>query len=219
MNTLLQAFTTLIGHLFVCEFMWSPQINKIVTVWANPAMFAYKLKFILLPQPIATLDNYVYSLFPLANVDSSAFPECFLMTIEIHDWWNGTKGGFQFSSGDLIWLPLSVHICLGFVLEYCPFVGGCTRHGYSKLYYLCPLASLLRLFPTPTSPLYPSCQPFYICWPNINEFHEQIVKKWRNQSLSTCQISCTKANSSNVKLLLKMHSTNFSTIAWNRARC
>ena len=40
-------------------------------------MFAHKLKFILLPQLIATLNNYACSLPPLANVDWSAFPECF----------------------------------------------------------------------------------------------------------------------------------------------
>ena len=36
-------------------------------------MLAYKLKFILLP---ATLNNYAYSLPPLANVNWSASPEC-----------------------------------------------------------------------------------------------------------------------------------------------
>ena len=40
-------------------------------------MFADKLKFILLPQLIATLNNYACSLPLLANVDWSAFPECF----------------------------------------------------------------------------------------------------------------------------------------------
>ena len=44
-------------------------------------MFALKVKFILLPQLIATLNNYACLLPPLANVDWSAFPECFLPTI------------------------------------------------------------------------------------------------------------------------------------------
>ena len=44
----------------------------------KPDMFAHKLKFILLPQLIATLNNYACSLPPLANVDWSVFPECFL---------------------------------------------------------------------------------------------------------------------------------------------
>ena len=47
----------------------------------KPDMFALKLKFILLPQLIATLNNYACSLPPLANVDWSAFPECFLPTM------------------------------------------------------------------------------------------------------------------------------------------
>ena len=44
-------------------------------------MFAHKLKFILLPQLIATLNNYACSLPPLAKVDWSAFPEWFLPTL------------------------------------------------------------------------------------------------------------------------------------------
>ena len=47
----------------------------------KPDMFALKLKFILLPQLIATLNNYACLLPPLANVDWSAFPECFLATM------------------------------------------------------------------------------------------------------------------------------------------
>ena len=40
-------------------------------------IFAYKLKFILLSQLIATLNNYACLLPPLANVNWSAFPEYF----------------------------------------------------------------------------------------------------------------------------------------------
>ena len=47
----------------------------------KPDMFILKLKFILLPQLIATLNDYACSLPPLANVDWSAFLECFLPTI------------------------------------------------------------------------------------------------------------------------------------------
>ena len=45
-------------------------------------MFAYKLKFILLPQ---FKDNYASSLPPLAIVNWSAFPECFLLILLILD--------------------------------------------------------------------------------------------------------------------------------------
>ena len=61
-------------------------------------------------------------------------------------------------------------------------MGACTRHSYSKLYYLCLLSSLNKLVPPPTPP--PNEH-----WPNINEFHE--VKTGENQPLSTCQVSCT----------------------------
>ena len=44
-------------------------------------VIAYKLKFILFCQLIATLNNYAYSLPPLASVDWSTFPECLLLTI------------------------------------------------------------------------------------------------------------------------------------------
>ena len=79
----------------------------------------------------------------------------------------------------LIWLPLSVHVCLGLVVEYWPFVGACTHHRYSKLYYLCLLSSLIKLLPPPTPPPCPSHPPPNIHWPNINEFHQKIIKNWR----------------------------------------
>ena len=151
-----------------------------IILWLSeqkPDMFILKLKFILLPQLIATLNNYACALPPLANVDWSAFPECFLPTMLIHDWWNGAKGGLQVGCGDLIWLPLSVHVCLGLVVEYWPFVGAYIRHSYSKLYSLCLISSLIKLLPPPTPPPRPSCPPPNIHWPNINEFHQKNRKK------------------------------------------
>ena len=47
----------------------------------KPNMLTYKLKFLLFPQLIATLNNYAYLLPPLANVDWFDFPECFLLTM------------------------------------------------------------------------------------------------------------------------------------------
>ena len=44
------------------------------------------------------------------------------------------------------------------------FLGTCTSQSYSKLYYVCHLTPVL-LPPTP-----------YICWANINEFHEKNIK-------------------------------------------
>ena len=62
-------------------------------------------------------------------------------------------------------------------------LAACKRRSYSELYYLCLLSSLIKLLPPPTPP--PN-----IHWPNINEFHEKIVKSGENQPLSTCQVSC-----------------------------
>ena len=144
----------------------------------KPDMFAHKLKFILLPQLILTLNNYACLLSPLANVDWSAVPECFLLTMYIHNWWNGDKGEIQLGRGDLIWLSLSVHVCLGLAMKYWPFLVTCTCHSYSKFYYLCHLASLLKhsVCQHPPHPHTPS----YKCWPNINEFHKTL-KTGKNQ--------------------------------------
>ena len=109
----------------------------------KPDMFTYKLKFILLPQLIATLNNYSCSLPPLVIVNWSAFPKCSKLTMYIHDWWNGANGWLQFGSGDLKWLPLSVNICLGIVVEYWPFVGTCGPH--SPSYYNSTVCLLLLL--------------------------------------------------------------------------
>ena len=69
------------------------------------------------------------------------------------------------------------HVCLGLVVEYWPFVGACTRHSYSKLYYLCLLSSLIKLLLPPTPPPHPSHPPPNIHWPNTNEFHQKNHKK------------------------------------------
>ena len=95
------------------------------------------------------------------------------------------KGGLQFGCGNLIWLPVSVHVCLGLVVEYWPFVheGVCTRHSYSKLYYLCLIYSLFKLLPPPIPPPRPSHPPPNIHWPNINKFHEKKRKNCRKPAI------------------------------------
>ena len=97
-------------------------------------MFTYKLKFISLIQLI--VNSYACSLPLLANnlqtdlLFQSAFCQpCKSTTGEMAP----KEGSNLVYSGELIWLPLSVHICLDLVLEYCPFVGACTCHSYSKL--------------------------------------------------------------------------------------
>ena len=50
--------------------------------------------------------------------------------------------GFQFGSGDMILLSLSVHICLGLQMEYWLTVGTYAHHSHSILCQLCYLNSL-----------------------------------------------------------------------------
>ena len=104
-----------------------------------------------------------------------------------------SKGGLQFGCGDLIWLPLSVHVCLCLVVEYWIFVGACTHHSYSKLYCLCHLASFFKCLPPPTPHRHPSCPLLYIRWLNLHERNYQKLSKISHYLL-TCQDSCTKAN-------------------------
>ena len=67
------------GHV---KMLFRPSLVY-VTVWAKTrhVRTQLELKFILLPQLIATLNKYACSLPPLANVDWSAFSECFLPTM------------------------------------------------------------------------------------------------------------------------------------------
>ena len=95
----------------------------------KPAMFAYKLKFILLPQLIATLNNYACSLPPLTNINWSAFPEWFFWPCK------STTGEMEPTEGSNLAVGTSAHICLGLVVEYWPFVGVCGHHSHSKLYH------------------------------------------------------------------------------------
>ena len=115
----------------------------------KPDMFALKLKFILLSQLIATLNNYACSLPPLAKVCFPWMPFADHVNPRLVKW---RQGGLQVSCEDLIWLPLSEHVCLGLVVEYWPFVSASTRHSYSKLYYLCLLSFWLSFFHHPRTP-------------------------------------------------------------------
>ena len=83
------------------------------------------------------------------------------------------KEDSNLAAGTFMASTISVHLFC-FVVEYWPFVGKCGCHGHSKLYCLCLLASFLAFATTRPFP-YPSHPPPYICWPNINEFHEKIM--------------------------------------------
>ena len=127
--------------------------------------------------PAYSYTNYAYSPPLLANVNWSTFPECFLVTIYINSWlvkWCQWRAPIC-SSGDLIWLLLSVHVsvsrpCSGTMA----LVGTCGCHSHSKLYHLCCLASLLLAFSTRYPTPWPSLPPPYIYWADV--FHELIFK-------------------------------------------
>ena len=79
-------------------------------------------------------------------------------------------------------------------MEYWPIVGTCTCHSYSKLYNMCHLASLFKLLPPPTPPRAPFTYPLIYAGQILMNSMKKIVKNWQNHSVSTCQVSCTKAN-------------------------
>ena len=152
----------------------------------KPNILAYKLKFITLPKLIAALNNYACSLSPLANVDWSAYPQYNPQLVKWHQWrapvwkWGPDMAPTVSAllsrpcSGILALCRYSVHV-----------------HIMATLNSYIVSSSLFKLLPPPTPP-----HPLpYICWPNINEFHlKKSSKTGKNQSLSTCQVSCTKAN-------------------------
>ena len=136
-------------------------------------MFAHRLKLILLSQPISTLNNYTCSLPPLDIVDWCAFPECFCWLCKYNTGEMVPKDGFQLSCRDLIWLPLSVHVCLGLVVEYWPFLETCTVHIIPTLTSIICVILLLCLSFCHHQPHPHTSGPTpYIYSLNINEFNE-----------------------------------------------
>ena len=119
-------------------------------------MFIYKLIFILMPQLIATLNNYGCSLFPLANVNWSGFLSTFCWQSKSTTGEVAPMEGSELAVG--IWYGSH---CLGLVVQYWPFVGTCGCHSHSKL-TICVILLFVLAFatahPTPASllpiPLY-----------------------------------------------------------------
>ena len=93
------------------------------------------------------------------------------------------KGGLQVGCGHLIWLPLSVHICLGLVVEHWSFLGACRCHSYSKLYYLCLLLLLLSFFHHPPHPRTPPAHPLIYTGPILMNSMKKIIKNWQKPAI------------------------------------
>ena len=142
----------------------------------KPAMLAYKLKFILLPQLIATLNNYACLLLPLANDKWSASLEWFFQLCKSIAGEMVSNGGLKFGSGDLISLWQSAHICLSLVVEYWPFVGACGHHRHSKLYHCVILLLYFSLRHHPPHPCVPPTYPFIYFGPLLMNSMKRLSK-------------------------------------------
>ena len=90
--------------------------------------------------------------------------------------------GSNLAMGTWYGSPLSMYIYLGLVVEYWRFVGTCTHHSYSKLFYLCNLASLFKFLPPPSPPIHlhvSSVHPLIYAGPilmNSKKNHQILVK-------------------------------------------
>ena len=73
-------------------------------------MFAPQLNLILLPQPTDALNGYPSLVYPILNLNWSAFLEGILLTFQSPDWNIGTNGGhqLQLGGGDLGLFPLTL---------------------------------------------------------------------------------------------------------------
>ena len=85
--------------------------------------------------------------------------------------------GYKFVSECLIFLSLSVHTYLDPGVEYSPFVSTCGHHSHSKLWSSLFFVSAFATTHSTSAPLPPIPD---IRWPNINVFHEIIVKNVKN---------------------------------------
>ena len=93
------------------------------------------------------------------------------------------KEGSRLAVGTWYGSHWSVHVCLGLVVEYWPFVGACTRHRYSKFYYLCLISSLIKLLPPPTPPRTPPTHPLIYTGPILMNSIKKIIRNWQKPAI------------------------------------
>ena len=86
-------------------------------------------------------------------------------------------------------LALSAHICLGLVVEYWLFVGACGHHSHSKFYHCVILLLCFSLCHHPPHPRTPPTHPLIYTGPKLMNPMKKI-----HHYISTCQVSCIKAN-------------------------
>ena len=87
-------------------------------------------------------------------------------------------------------MALTVSACLfrPCIVEYWFFVDACTRHSYSKLYYLCLLCLSFCHYPPHLRT--PPTHPLIYTDPIFMNSMKKSLKTGKNQPLSTCQVSC-----------------------------
>ena len=152
----------------------------------KPATFVYKLKFILLFQLIATLNNYTCLLPPLANFNWYVSPECFIRPCKSMA---GEMAPMEVSN-----LAVGTWYCshcqsIGLVVEYLPFVGACGRHSHSKPYQYVILLLCFNLCHHPHHPCVPPAHQVIYTGPMLMNSMKKIVTSYsKSQPLSTCHI-------------------------------
>ena len=147
-------------------------------------MFAHKLKFILLPQ-----------LPPLANVN---WPVCFFRVLFSDHVNPQLVKRCQWRAPVCQWGPdiaptVSTRLCRP-CSGYWPFVDASRHHSYSKLYQCVILPLCYSLCHHPPHSCTPPTHPLIYSGPILMNSMKKLSKASKNQPLSACQISCTKAN-------------------------
>ena len=124
---------------------------------------------------MAMLNNFACSLPPLANVNWSAFPECFFRPCESTTGEMAPIEASDLAVGPDMTSTVSAHLsrpCSGILA----FVGACTCHSYTKLYYLCLLSFLFKHLPLPTPHPHTSCHPLIYAGPILMNSMKKRVK-------------------------------------------
>ena len=132
------------GHMAPCNSMWPSEQKPAMYMWPSeqkPAMFAYKVNSFYCP---SYLNNYACSLPPLANINWSAYQDCFFNHVNplLVTWCQWSAPIWQW--GPDIACTVSMHLsrpCSGILA----FMGECASRSHSKLCHCVILLLCLSL--------------------------------------------------------------------------